>query len=142
MNVFRLWVLQLVGNGSLRVLSLRWVHENLKQKYTPTVAEETSTPKDLLKPKPKLLRENFSPTEARSLTLPRGSKVVPFWGSYIESYKVIRKRNYYGAYGYTENEKSSKALQDTVINGHTSKGCLAGCPTGSRQGSLKPYVNP
>ena len=32
--------------------------------------------------------------------LPRGSKVVPFWGSYIESYKVIPKRNYYGAYGY------------------------------------------
>ena len=32
-------------------------------------------------------------------TLPRGSKVVPFWGSYIESYKVLPKRNYYGAYG-------------------------------------------
>ena len=32
--------------------------------------------------------------------IPRGSKVVPFWGSYIESYKLIRKRNYYGAYGW------------------------------------------
>ena len=31
--------------------------------------------------------------------IPRGSKVVPFWGSYIESYKVIPTRNYYGAYG-------------------------------------------
>ena len=31
--------------------------------------------------------------------LPGGSKVVPFWGSYLESYKVIPKRNYYGAYG-------------------------------------------
>ena len=31
--------------------------------------------------------------------VPRGSKVVPFGGSYIESYKVIPKRNYYGAYG-------------------------------------------
>ena len=33
---------------------------------------------------------------------PRGSIVVPFWGSYlIESYKVIPKRNYWGAYGQT-----------------------------------------
>ena len=31
--------------------------------------------------------------------LPRGSIVVPFGGSYLESYKVIPKRNYYGAYG-------------------------------------------
>ena len=31
--------------------------------------------------------------------LPRGPIVVPFWGSYIESYKVIPKRNYYGASG-------------------------------------------
>ena len=31
--------------------------------------------------------------------LPRGSIVVPFWGSYIESYKAIPKRNYYGAFG-------------------------------------------
>ena len=31
--------------------------------------------------------------------LPRGPEVVPFWGSYIESYKVIPKRNYYGASG-------------------------------------------
>ena len=31
--------------------------------------------------------------------LPIGSKVVPFWGSYIESKKVIPKRNNYGAYG-------------------------------------------
>ena len=28
-----------------------------------------------------------------------GSIVVPFGGSYLESYKVIPKRNYYGAYG-------------------------------------------
>ena len=27
--------------------------------------------------------------------LPRGSIVVPFWGSYTESYKVTPKRNYY-----------------------------------------------
>ena len=33
-------------------------------------------------------------------TLPIVSIVVPFWGSYIESYRVIPKRNYYGAYGY------------------------------------------
>ena len=31
--------------------------------------------------------------------LPKGPKVVPFWGSYLESYKVLPKRNYYGASG-------------------------------------------
>ena len=31
--------------------------------------------------------------------LPKIPEVVPFWGSYIESYKVIPKRNYYGASG-------------------------------------------
>ena len=32
--------------------------------------------------------------------VPRGSMVVPFWGSYLESYKAVPKGNYYGAYGY------------------------------------------
>ena len=32
-------------------------------------------------------------------SLPIGPIVVPFWGSYLESYKVIPKSNYYGAYG-------------------------------------------
>ena len=27
---------------------------------------------------------------------------VPFWGSYIESYRAIPKRNYYGASGYLQ----------------------------------------
>ena len=36
---------------------------------------------------------------APSLSLPRGSIVVPFDGSYLESYKVIPKKNYYGAHG-------------------------------------------
>ena len=31
--------------------------------------------------------------------LPTGSIVVPYWGSYLESDKVIPKRNYYGAFG-------------------------------------------
>ena len=31
--------------------------------------------------------------------LPMGPIVVPFLGSYVESYKVIPKRNYYGAFG-------------------------------------------
>ena len=33
------------------------------------------------------------------ICIPRGPKVVPFWGSYIESYKVTPKRNYFGASG-------------------------------------------
>ena len=32
-------------------------------------------------------------------SLPIGPKVVPFGGSYLEFYKVIPKRNYFGAYG-------------------------------------------
>ena len=31
---------------------------------------------------------------------PDGPQVVPFWASYLEFYKVIPKRNYFGAYGY------------------------------------------
>ena len=31
--------------------------------------------------------------------LPIGPKVVPSWGSYLEFYKVIPKRNYFGASG-------------------------------------------
>ena len=37
---------------------------------------------------------------AEGSCVPRGSIVVPFWGSYLESYKAIPKRNYYGASGY------------------------------------------
>ena len=44
----------------------------------------------------------------RILGLPRGYKVVPFGVSYIESYKVIPKRNYYGAYGF-------KAMEDYCL---------------------------
>ena len=33
--------------------------------------------------------------------MPRGPKVVPFGGSYIESYKVTPKRNYFGASGWS-----------------------------------------
>ena len=31
--------------------------------------------------------------------LPKGPKVVPFGGSYLENNKVIPKRNYFGAFG-------------------------------------------
>ena len=36
--------------------------------------------------------------------------VVPFWGSYLESYTVIPKRNYYGAYGYKGLDTVVRAL--------------------------------
>ena len=42
----------------------------------------------------------WTPKVSRITTLPIGPKVVPFWGSYLEFYKVIPKRNYFGAYGY------------------------------------------
>ena len=31
--------------------------------------------------------------------IPIGRRVVPFWGPYFEFYKIIPKRNYFGAYG-------------------------------------------
>ena len=34
-----------------------------------------------------------------TINLPRDPKVVPFWGSYIESYKVTPKRSYFAASG-------------------------------------------
>ena len=34
-------------------------------------------------------------------TVPIGSSVVPFYGPYLESYKVLPKLNYEGAYGQT-----------------------------------------
>ena len=39
----------------------------------------------------------------KRIIIPIGSKVVPFYGSYLESYKVIPKRNYLGAYGYLQS---------------------------------------
>ena len=33
------------------------------------------------------------------MNVPIGPKVVPLGGSYLEYYKVIPKRNYFGAYG-------------------------------------------
>ena len=46
-------------------------------------------------------RQTTTPNESylRMLALPRGPKVVPSWGSYIESYKVTPKRNYFGPLG-------------------------------------------
>ena len=35
----------------------------------------------------------------RRVTVPKGSIVVPLWGSYVESYKVIPERSYCGAHG-------------------------------------------
>ena len=37
---------------------------------------------------------------SRTMRLPIGPEVVLFYGLYLESYKVIPKRNYLGAYGY------------------------------------------
>ena len=46
--------------------------------------------------------EGFRSKKATTLSLSLiGSIVVPFWGSYLELYKVFPKRNYYGAYGYS-----------------------------------------
>ena len=37
--------------------------------------------------------------EVHGGTIPKGPKVVRFGGSYVEFYKVIPKRNYFGAFG-------------------------------------------
>ena len=43
--------------------------------------------------------QNGAQSRLDTCKVPIGPIVVPFWGSYVESYKVIPKRNYYGAYG-------------------------------------------
>ena len=47
------------------------------------------------------MRSKVEPKRIRNSLgcIPIGPIVVPFWGSYIEYYKVIPKRNYFGAYG-------------------------------------------
>ena len=40
-----------------------------------------------------------APPDENVECLPKGPKVVPFRGSYLEFYKVIPRRNYFGAYG-------------------------------------------
>ena len=45
------------------------------------------------------LASGFGGSESGEHGVPIGPKVVPFWGSYLEFYKVIPKRNYFGAYG-------------------------------------------
>ena len=42
---------------------------------------------------------NTRPEAYLGSILPIGPKVVLFWGSYLEFYKEIPKRNYFGAYG-------------------------------------------
>ena len=76
-------------------------------------------------PHPSLLhlpkRPGFRPTEQVSnprvgsvmsadrpgFSVPIGSIVVPFWGSVLESDKVIPKRNYHGACGYRSGESGT-----------------------------------
>ena len=65
------------------------------------------------------LSAGLGPVEAVLATvenLPRGSIVVLFWGSYIESYKVIPKRNYYGAFGYSDKMGiyQAQGLRDVI----------------------------
>ena len=51
--------------------------------------------------------------KARTRYLPIGSIVVPFEGSYLESYKVIPKRNYY-ALGYSPPDYQTRSLQGPI----------------------------
>ena len=43
--------------------------------------------------------QGFQTACVSTYCLPIGPIVVPFWCSYLESHKVIPKRNYYGPYG-------------------------------------------
>ena len=61
--------------------------------------------------------------------LPIGPKVVPFWGSYLEFYKGIPKRNYFGAYGYNGHERPLQtgcAWCITSEHNRNEKPCLEG----------------
>ena len=45
----------------------------------------------------------LTPNCHQILLVPTGPKVVPFWGSYLEFYKVIPKRNYFGVISHANN---------------------------------------
>ena len=57
-----------------------------------------------------------------------GPKVVPFWGSYLEFYSVIPKRNYFGALGFTHRPQSSSfsGFIFRVLDGNPKKELLWG----------------
>ena len=46
--------------------------------------------------------------------IPIGPIVVPFGGSYFESYKVTAKKNYYGAYGYSQKLANPNLKHQTL----------------------------
>ena len=48
------------------------------------------------------------------LKLPISSIIVPFCGLYLESYKVIPERTYYGAYGYLYRTQTSQSFWASV----------------------------
>ena len=58
------------------------------------------------------------------LPLPRGSIVAPFWGSYLESYKEIPKRNYCGAYGEALNLTRNPTWEFPKIRGYLIWGSI------------------
>ena len=72
--------------------------------------------------------------------LPRGSIVVPFWGSYLEFYKVFPKRNYHGAYGYWEGKGREGMTFRLGVFGFTGRSTGASVPTLflGRQGHYNP----
>ena len=46
------------------------------------------------------LHTRYIPYTTKGTQIPIGSIAVPFRGSYLEFYKVVPTRNYYGAFGY------------------------------------------
>ena len=58
-----------------------------------------------------------------SETIPKGSYVVPFWGSILESPITNPKRNYIGAFGYNVPPENATLPRNTDDRGERSGRC-------------------
>ena len=70
-------------------------------------AQTLGTSLEPLRPAPPTRIEGLGFRGLGFIGLPMGPKVVLFWGSYSEFYKVIPKRNYFGVYGYAQTLQNS-----------------------------------
>ena len=67
-----------------------------------------------------MLTEETSKVRAIISAFPKAYPKAPKWflfgGSYLESYKGIPKRDYYGASAYARNLESGKAFEPYALN--------------------------
>ena len=71
-------------------------------------------------------------------SLPRGPKVVPFGGSYVESYKVNPKRHYFGASKIPNPKPGDFRSGDAEMKTSSALGGPAPCLPATGEAALNP----